>query len=569
WGNPHHEYPPHPQPGFSALQSGYPQPQPGYPQPQPGYPQSGYPQPGYPQPGYPQSGFPQPGYPQPGHPQPGYPQPGYPQPGYPQHGYPPQYYGDPPSYGSPPAEPTPQPPNPPAVVVSGGWYSRNQRNKPQSNAVGAAGLIFVSGGMNIAWSVGFHGPLRYPVTQHNFLAWFIGGIIGALVSCVLTNKVAKKYVLIVSSFLVMIGGIAIASTSRNENATLACAYLDGIANGLVFAPFMALAGEVSVPYMRGMVSASIEQMCFGLGIMLQIIYSSTWTTSYYSSFTAENMKGVLSSIYGLLALIIGSLLCIESPVVMLSKNDEPGAIDALRRLQRPYTLTNETYQLLAEHKRYLAHNKELSVGRSICQAIPAFFRLVFLRAMNVMSISHFLVTSFAYFFYNQYDSWTRQSWFIGFAVSRWMGNFVATFCMEPAGRKKPTLLGLLVACVMAFVMAGQFNLYFLETGKCIMMLVFQFAAAFAFTSTSPYLSEAYPLGVKQHFIAFTFIAEMLVFIVITMITWTNIAGAEYMFALGGLYLFGFVMGILFLPETRRITLREAQEKFRGFACTGF
>ncbi|KAH8305260.1 hypothetical protein KR018_007459, partial [Drosophila ironensis] len=564
--------------GSAAMKQEYAEPPPiGFstaPPAQPGY-QWGNPPQGYPPPSQPQQQvYPQPGYPQP--PQPGYPQHGYPQPGYPQPGYPPQYYGEPPSYGSaPPAPPPTQPPFHPQpqvmVVNNGGWYSRNQRNKPQSNAVGAASLIFVSGGMNIAWSIGFHGKLFYNFTEHNFIAWFIGAIIGALVSCVLTNKVPKKLVVIFSSVLVMIGGIVIASTKNNANAALACSYLDGIANGLIFAPFMALAGEVSVSYMRGLITASIEQMCFGLGIFLQIVYSSSWTSSQYNDFSSENMKGVLSAIYGFIALILGSLLCIESPVIMLANNDEQGAIDALRRLQRPYTLTNETFEQLAEHKKYLAQNKELSVGQSIGQAIPTFLRLAMLRGFNAISISSYVRTSYIYFFVNlAFGGWTDwYAWFIGFALSRWMGNFITAFCMESVGRKKTTLLGLLVCGVLAIVMAAQFNIFTYNTGNNIIMIVFQFFAGVAFTATSPFLSEAYPLGVKQHFIAFTFIVEMLVLLITNVCNWTFTGGANYFYAAGGLYLFGFALGIFVLPETRRTTLREAQDKFRGLISTGF
>ncbi|XP_017017835.2 solute carrier family 2, facilitated glucose transporter member 4-like [Drosophila kikkawai] len=564
--------------GFASAPPPLGFPQPSYPQPglswasphsqQPGY--SGYPPPQ-------QQGFPsQQGYPpqQGGYlPQQEYP----PHQGYnPQQSYPPQYYGSSTGYGGPP----PPPPSYPSqqtvnVTVNGGWYSRNQKNKPQSNAVGGAALIFVSGGMNIAWSIGFHGTLFYTTTKHNFLAWFIGGIIGAVLSCFLTNKVAKKHVLIFSSTLVMIGGIVIASTRNNGSASLAGSYLDGIANGLVFAPFLALAGEVSVPYMRGLITASIEQMCFGLGIFVQIVYISAWTYEAYplkNSFSPENMRGVLSAVYGLLALLIGSLLCIESPVIMLAKkNDEQGAIDALRRLQRPYTVTNETFEQLAEHKRYLAHNKDLSMGQSICQAIPTFIRLVILRGMNVLSINQLMYLTLVYSYSNGYglsDSW---AWLCGFGICRWMGNFIATFSMESAGRKKPTILGLLVCGVLAFVIAGQYNIYRYEynIGNAIMTLVFEFFAGIAFTSTSPYLSEAYPLGVKQHFIAFTFVAEMLVFIIIRMIDWGTTVGAEYMYAVGALYVFGFVFVILCLPETRRTNLREAQEKFSRFFNMGF
>lgn len=50
--------------------------------------------------------------------------------------------------------------------------------------------------MNIAWAIGFRGPFYYQTNKHNYIAWFIGAIIGALVTMALTNKVAKKYILV-------------------------------------------------------------------------------------------------------------------------------------------------------------------------------------------------------------------------------------------------------------------------------------------------------------------------------------------------------------------------------------
>lgn len=50
--------------------------------------------------------------------------------------------------------------------------------------------------MNIAWSIGFRSFTYALVPQHTYVAWFIGGIIGALISLLLTNKVPKKAVLV-------------------------------------------------------------------------------------------------------------------------------------------------------------------------------------------------------------------------------------------------------------------------------------------------------------------------------------------------------------------------------------
>lgn len=54
----------------------------------------------------------------------------------------------------------------------------------------------MSGGMNIAWSVGFRAFFYFLLPKHTILAWFIGGIIGAVLSTFLVNKVPKRVVLV-------------------------------------------------------------------------------------------------------------------------------------------------------------------------------------------------------------------------------------------------------------------------------------------------------------------------------------------------------------------------------------
>ncbi|KAH8297862.1 hypothetical protein KR054_012274 [Drosophila jambulina] len=521
-----------------------------------------------------QPGYPQPGYAQPGYPQPGYPQPGYAQPGYPQPGYPAQNYGQPQmtpahTYGGPPPPP-PQPPRDPPTRVEApreGCCSFNQRNKPQGNAVASAGLIFLSGGMNIAWAVGFRGTIYYHPSKHNYIAWFIGAIIGAVITCGLTNKVPKKMVLQFSSVLVIIGGLVIACTRNNESGTIAACYLDGIANGLVFAPFVALAAEVSVAYKRGILVTSLEQVSFGVGILLQIIYTTSWSYSFYPSyndFTAENMKGVLSTIYGFLALILGSFMTIESPVLMLANNDEAGAIDALRRLQKPSVMTDETYEQLAEHKRYLAENKSMTLNQSISQAIPTLLRLGYLRALNAMSLSSFVITTLTLSIYLNYGLSSALGWYIAFAFCRWFGTLLTSFLSDSLGRKKPTLVGLLLAAAMAFAIGGQYGFYNHMSGVTIVLLLFAFFTGVAFTPSSAYISEAYPLGVKQHFISFTFIVEMFVFLIIQVCDYNRSQGYNYFYILGGMYLGGFIIGCISFPETRLMTMRGAQEQFSRF-----
>ncbi|KAH8305270.1 hypothetical protein KR018_009621 [Drosophila ironensis] len=496
-----------------------------------------------------------------------------PQPGQPQQGYPAQYDGPPEvnpaqNYQGPPAPP-PIPPHEPPIRVQPprqGCFAP-EKNSPQRSAVMSAGPIFISGGLNIGWCIGFQGPIYYHTTKHNLIAWFIGAIIGALVSCLLANKVAKKYVLQFASLLVTIGGLVIACTKNNASATVAGCYLDGIANGLVFAPFLALAGEVTVPYIRGQISVRLEQIYFTSGILLQILYTSNWSNGSINpnEFTAENVKGIVSVVAGIMALGLGTFMIIESPVLLLVNNDEQGALDALRRLQKPSVLTEESYEQLAEHKRYLAANKDMSVGQSIGQAMPTFLRLAFLRALSAMSISSYVAYTFAYSVYLSYTVQDARAWFAGFAFCRWLGCCIPAYTIDRIGRKSTLLVGLLGSCGLAFAVGRQYDWTQAFHGVAVLVLVFEVFAGMAFTPTSAYLSEAYPLQVKQHFIAFTFIVEVLVFLIIRVIDFNvYFGGSRYFYAVGGMYLFGFIMGCVSLPETRLKTLRGAQEQFKSF-----
>ncbi|KAH8301884.1 hypothetical protein KR044_000308 [Drosophila immigrans] len=505
-------------------------------------------------------------------PQHGYPSQGYPQPGYSQQGYQPQGYAQP----TPPPQGFNPPPPPPVlgVVPPRGWYNRNRRNRPQSSAVWAASLIFLSGGMNIAWSIGFQPHFYLVVTKHLVAAWFIGGIIGALISGCLANKIPKKIVMICASTLVVVGGILRIVIKYNMGLLEASLYLDGIANGLVFAPTMALIGEVSWPYMRAPIAASIEQMSFILGFFINIIYFVGWGVpmgNYYNFFTSDQFHGILSAIFGFFAVIIAAFLCIESPVITLANGDEQGAIDALRRLQQPKTITTDTFAQLDEHKRYLAQNKDISNTKSILQALPAFLRLVYLRALNAMSLSSFMYSTLLLTILPYFSFYNLMWEFVIFGLFRWLGNLITSCCTESLGRKKPTLLGLLLSGAFAFGIGAMLADYpYGEIYSTVyLIIIYQIFAGLAFTPSSVYLTEAYPLGVKQHFISFTFIAEMLVFIIISVLKFSIADIPIYFYTLGILSVVGALLGIWCLPETKGTTLREAQEKFKGMSGKGF
>ncbi|XP_064545788.1 arabinose-proton symporter-like isoform X2 [Drosophila montana] len=413
--------------------------------------------------------------------------------------------------------------------------------------------------MNIAWSIGFRSTLYYYLTTHVRIAWFIGAIIGAAISGFLPKVVPKRVITLFCSMLVLISGIVNASTNHNMDALTAALYLNGIANGLVLGPTLALAGELAVFYMRGKICASTEQLSFNLGIFLQILISTTMGSSYYSDgYNPERINGILAAVFGFLGLCFATLLFIESPVGLLASGRDIEATEALRRLQRPYVVNSEVYAQLLEHKLYVAENKELPPEQSFVQATPAFTKLCILRALNAISISSFMFYAVLVSAGTSYNYWETRWYYVVFGACRLLGSFIASFWMDSIGRKMSTLLGLVACGSLAFGIASQFH-HPLYNGVAIMLDIFQLFAGVAFAASSAYLAEAYPLIVKQHFISLTFIVELLVFIIISTCDITN----EFFYVIGGIYTAVFILAMWCLPETQRTTLRESQKKFRG------
>lgn len=57
-----------------------------------------------------------------------------------------------------------------------------------------ATVIFITGGMNIAWSVGFRSRGYYRLTEHTRVAWFIGAIIGTAIASFLPKILPKRVI---------------------------------------------------------------------------------------------------------------------------------------------------------------------------------------------------------------------------------------------------------------------------------------------------------------------------------------------------------------------------------------
>ncbi|KAH8415519.1 hypothetical protein KR222_001633, partial [Zaprionus bogoriensis] len=442
------------------------------------------------------------------------------------------------------------------------WIQRSGKNQPQWNALGASNFVFLSGGMSLAWGAGFAEHSRHlSQTLHMRICWSGAALLGALLSAALTHRTPQRPVYIFSSCLVLMCGILFLTLPEQPSAIIAARYLDGFANGLVFVPTLSTLGELSVYEMRGVLAASVEQLSCNFGILILLFYTSIWQSEWNASIVADQVHGLLSILYGIVALGLALTLCVESPVYLLLRRNEQAAVVALRHLQRPSMVTSETFLQLDEHKRYVVAQRDLSWSRSIRHSLVPLLKLTVHRSLCVLSLTPIVwsaVSAAAIKLTPQFHTWP----YAVFGMLRWSGCCCVVFLMDSAGRKKPSLFGTFAGGAFAIAFATLFERAPHWISSLSMLLSFQFFAGVANAASPVYLTEAFPLRVKPYCVALIYANEQLLRIGLSILTPTNDDIVLYFFILGGISMGFFLLGIFCLPETKQTTLAQAHIKIR-------
>ncbi|XP_002069091.3 uncharacterized protein LOC6646518 [Drosophila willistoni] len=447
------------------------------------------------------------------------------------------------------------------------WLSRGRKNQPQWNALGSASFVMISGGMSQAWGAGFaiHSGHRDQLlmTVHMQISWYAAATIGAILGALLTHRIPQQPIYIIGSCLVLACGVLFLAWPERSSVIIAARYLDGLANGLVFVPALSTVGEISVDSMRGLLSSSVDQLSCNTGIMMQLLYTSIWHIDWNVTIVADQVHGVLSIVYGVIALALAATLCVESPVYLLLRSNEQRAVAALRHLQRPYMVTSETFLQLDEHKRYVAANRELKLCEGCIQrGLPPLLKLLVQRCLSALGMTLVFWTALTETIART-SPHIRQCWpYMMLGILRWSGCLCVVPLMDTTGRKKPTLFGTFAAGAFAVAFATLFERMPHMISALAMLFSFQFFTGMANTASAVYMTEAFPLSIKPYFIALVYVMELLTRLIFCSYTPTLTGIATYFYAMGGLSMILFLLGIFSLPETRLTTLTEAQEKMR-------
>ncbi|KAH8262365.1 hypothetical protein KR026_000571 [Drosophila bipectinata] len=460
------------------------------------------------------------------------------------------------------------------------FFRLGYKNHSQWSALGSAFFVLVSGGMSLAWGAGFaiHSSHREQLllTFHMQVAWYATATLGALVGAFFThrlpqqpiyvssvlaiNTIKKNTLQIFCSCLVIASGVLFLAWPESPGTVIAARYLDGLANGLVFVPALSTAGEIAVGGVRGLLAATVEQLSSNTGILMQLLYTAVWQVEWNVAIVADQVHGVLSIIYGVVALAMALALCVESPVHLLMRANEQRAVVALRHLQRPYMVTSETLLRLDEHKLYVATYREMGWWPSLQNGFPSLVKVLAHRLLGSMCLN-LVIWSVLCETASEVVSYFQAWPYVVLGVLRWCGCLCVAPLMDTTGRKSPTLFGTFSSGTLAFAFAFLVGRTPHMIAALVVLFLLQFFAGVGQSSSAVYLTEAFPLCLKPHLVAVSYVLEQLTRLGLCSFSPSRSDITAYFHVLGGLSMVFFLLGIFCLPETKVIPLAEAQQKF--------
>uniref|UniRef100_A0A6P4FZ25 Probable polyol transporter 6 n=1 Tax=Drosophila rhopaloa TaxID=1041015 RepID=A0A6P4FZ25_DRORH len=458
--------------------------------------------------------------------------------------------------------PPKQPPMQTVNLTVGNPSSVRHFNK-QLNVACAVFFLFVYGGMDFAHSAGWNQTLNTTATQVFKCSWFIGVLAGAAIASLAMTFLPKLPFYVLGGLMQLTGSIIFTCAPFDYGLLMAARYVAGAGIGLITVPFLIHSAEVASDNYRG-VSASMEQCGLALGIAIQVIYDTQWVDDKEAS--VNEVHGIIGIVFSILGLGM-TALSIESPIFHLRRNQEEKARECHQKLLGSFNSSVD--QSFEEVSRYVVESRNRSFCQELWSSVVPFIKLLLYRGFVAFSFSLPLSASLisSTLMTKGYIScWPVTVW----GLVRLLGALVAQGFLDRMGRKLISLVGLLCMAILMLCMAVSYAspanvlLTYYMNQVWRLGVAFQAFAGLFVCSSSVYLGEAFPMRVKPFLVGYIVGFEQTVHII-------NIVGYNrgsdnffyhYYLCVGIILLVGVIFFGIVIPETKKITLREANRRFQ-------
>lgn len=433
-------------------------------------------------------------------------------------------------------------------------------------------MIFISGGMKIAWVV-YEQPLlksHYSIFGqiHTTISWFIGAIVGTKFAMMFGQRFSKNLSNGISGVLVILSGCIFTFYKDPCIGNVAGRYIDGCAFGIALLQAIVAGGEVSTRFLRGTV-LSTERIFLWVGIFGQICLSTAYfdKTNVKNAFlTEDQIHGIVAIVLGVLSLFCKAAFAIESPVYLQINHKESESIKSLMKLQQSRFPTNDICQIFDENKLWISENAELSFHDEIKNGLPVFFKLTFLRSLASLALSLPFYWAFNLSWKMSFDS---KLPLLAYGFSGLLGSLLSVLFMDSTGRRIVSSISLFLGGNLLFAVAGiflEFGINFELQVKmeviCVLLIVYQLVNAFGFAPTTTiYMAEAFALPLKSCFIAGIIVIDNMIQVITCVLAFNlTVDYSIFFLTIGILNCIGCLM-MFWLPETKKLTLRECYHRF--------
>ncbi|EDV93829.1 probable metabolite transport protein CsbC [Drosophila grimshawi] len=453
-------------------------------------------------------------------------------------------------------------PPPQVTYVEVNQRPRRYAFKQQTHSGAAGTMLFTYAGMDMAMCLGWNLNADVSSTRELDYSFFIGIIIGALVAGLSVSYLQKWIFYNLAGVMLMIDAIICVANPTEYASMVAARYVGGAGLGLLTVVFIIHITEASTSNERGR-WCGVEQSGLALGIAIQVILDSQYSS--YDALTVTQAHGIFGIVFTVFAT---SLLAfsIESPIFLLRKNKEDKAKLCQWQLMPPVTSTAAFEEAFAEVKRYVEEGNSQSIGVQLSKSVMPFIKLLLCRCLVAFTFSlplsqAMLISTIVS---ETYLNWTV----VVFGLLRWIASYFAISLVDTLGRKLTSVLGLVCMAGLMLAMAGilsdgMSSLYYMYQ-ICRISMAFQFFAGIYAPCTSVYLGEAFPMRVKGFLIGLIVCIEQLIHIIV-IVTTVNLSidmFYQYFLAVGIILVVSLLILAVLMPETKKLTLRQAGERFQ-------
>ncbi|XP_052872916.1 uncharacterized protein LOC128278269 [Anopheles cruzii] len=245
------------------------------------------------------------------------------------------------------------------------WMEMNQKNKPQSNALGSGILTLLTTSSYLAATL-YNSNVRHQewtfghsksAIMATLLLFHATAVVGLLAAYFLLERYPKRQINYVMITLVTVASIVATAVPHNLYAITVVRCLAGLAHGLALPLVLIHGGEILLKELRGVIMAAVN-FCMVCGVLLGAVLYTVDT----EPLDAHRLIGIVGLCYMLMAVFLNYFVCYESPVFLVQRKRDADAIQSMMKLRNESSETWEIRNELTEIKAMLAEDEQTSTS---------------------------------------------------------------------------------------------------------------------------------------------------------------------------------------------------------------